>query len=289
MAVYDANGNQLNAVYDAEGNSLDYAYDADGALIFSKEKHIDYTNYTYTTEWNSKGITAQGFDIYASKLYWASVGNNNDSIPAKCYVWNINDGSQAFTDPYITIYGGHCNNLAFAYPYMYASTGYNPATVYVNRVVNDHLFTLDKTLTFPSLYDIDACIDEYDKSIMWAISHDGIGTELVVSKWNLSELTDNGNGTYTPQELHRVNIPRPSGNYMQGTRMHDGLLWYGCGNGTQRAYVYAVNPITGESMYTIDLETNTEPECVLWIGDNLYVGFQGMMLRKYTFGELTGS
>jgi len=46
-------------------------------------------------------------------------------------------------------------------------------------------------------------------------------------------------------------------------------------------------------LYSIDLETNTEPEGLAWLRDTeviggyaLYVGFQGMMLRKYTFEAL---
>lgn len=35
MAIYDAEGNQLNNAYDAEGNSLTSAYDTEGNLIFS--------------------------------------------------------------------------------------------------------------------------------------------------------------------------------------------------------------------------------------------------------------
>lgn len=35
MAIYDADGNQLNSAYDADGNSLSHAYDADGNVIFS--------------------------------------------------------------------------------------------------------------------------------------------------------------------------------------------------------------------------------------------------------------
>ena len=37
MAIYDAEGNQLNHVYDAEGNELTYAYDAEGNQIFSAD------------------------------------------------------------------------------------------------------------------------------------------------------------------------------------------------------------------------------------------------------------
>lgn len=37
MAIYDAEGNQLNHIYDAEGNALSHAYDAEGNQIFSAD------------------------------------------------------------------------------------------------------------------------------------------------------------------------------------------------------------------------------------------------------------
>ena len=37
MAVYDANGNVLNAVYDANGTALNRAYDASGNIIYQKQ------------------------------------------------------------------------------------------------------------------------------------------------------------------------------------------------------------------------------------------------------------
>ena len=71
------------------------------------------------------------------------------------------------------------------------------------------------------------------------------------------------------------------------------MLWYNSGYGQQRAYTYAIDPYTGELLYIIDLETNTEPEGIVWVEESgvaggyaMYIGFQGMMLRKYTFAEL---
>lgn len=284
--IYGINGNAINNAYDVDGIGLNKAYDVDGNIVFTQGS-VNYDNYSYTQKWGSKGITpAQGFDIYDGKVFWVKKSGDS-TIPADCYVWNLSDGSQALDSAYITIYSGHGNNLAFNYPLVYCSPAYNPAKVYVNTF-DGNTFSLDKTFSFSTLYDIDSCLDENDTSILWGLSHDGIGTELVITKWNLSNLTLNGDGTYTPELLNSVNMTRPSGNYMQGTRFHDSMLWFGCGDGTQRAYVYAVDPYSGVIKHSIDMQVNTEPEGVAWQYENgeyvLYVGFQGMMMRRYVFG-----
>lgn len=55
---------------------------------------------------------------------------------------------------------------------------------------------------------------------------------------------------------------------------------------------YGIDPNTGDTKCTIDCDTTTEIEGAVWYKDEnaiggyaLYVGFQGMMLRKYTFAE----
>ena len=56
MAVYDANGNVLNAVYDANGTALSRAYDASGNIIYQKQTiNIPTGDYSeqigYLSEW----------------------------------------------------------------------------------------------------------------------------------------------------------------------------------------------------------------------------------------------
>lgn len=43
MAIYDMNGEKLNAVYDANGESLDFAYNANGEVIFQKGNTVAQT------------------------------------------------------------------------------------------------------------------------------------------------------------------------------------------------------------------------------------------------------
>lgn len=294
MTIFNKNGNVLSKAYDRSGNSLAKAYDIDGTVIFSEyDPVVDYSNYSFTQKWASKGIgSAQGLDIYDGKVFWVQKSGNG-SIPSDCYVWNLSDGSQALATQPITVYSGHGNNLCFDGSVMYATSAYTPH-VYINTFTNLFTFTLDKTLRIDDgCVDCDACIDETDRDIMWTLGHTGYNTSdpFLISKWDLNDLTANGDGTYSPANLQTISITPPSNRYFQGLKFHDGLIWYGNGNGGVPSYIRAVNPDTGIEEYVIDLNTNTKVEGIAWVDDYesvggyaMYVGFQGMMLRKYTFG-----
>lgn len=303
MSAYNISGVQVGALYNIEASILLMAYNIEGNEIFSggpsPQPIVDYTNYSYSQKWASKGVSAtQGFDIYDDKVFWVSK-SGNASIPANCYVWNLSDGSQAYESAYITIQSGHGNNLCFAFPKLYATSAYPPSSCYINNVSSDlKTFTLDKTLSFnDGSNDCDACIDESDASILWTLGHTATSSDTsapyYISKWDLSHLTDNGDGTYTPELISTVSTPQPANSYyFQGCKFHDGILWYanGYSGSSTGAYVFGVNPSTGEVLYTINCETTAEPEGVAWYPDTdavggfaLYVGFAGMMLRKYTF------
>lgn len=298
MAVYDVDGLTINSIYDADNSAVSSAYDVNGDAIYSASS-VDYTDYSYTQKWTSKGIgSTQGFDIYNGLVFW--VAKSGDStVPSNCYVWNLSDGTQALNDPYITVYSGHGNNLSFDFPTLYATPAYPSSKAYVNTFDNNYVATLVKTLTFnDGSTDCDACIDEYNKNILWTLGHTDNHTNpdapFLISKWDLTELTQNYDGTYTPRLINTVQTEQPLSYYFQGCQMHDDLLWYASGSGDTRSYVYAINPRTGEKVYTIDLETNTEPECAKFYPDSqavggyaLYVGFQGMSMRKYTFAALS--
>lgn len=307
MAVYDINGNALSSVYDINGNALHYVYDIEGNEIFSGTTGVvDYSNYSFSQKWASKGIgSTQGFAIHDDKVFWVSK-SGNDSIPANCYVWNLSDGSQALSSNPITIQSGHGNSISIAFPKLYASTAYAPPVVYVNNLTNAYVATLDKTLAInDGCVSLDTCIDETDSNILWTHGHGSNATspnENFISKWDLTDLTDNGDGTYTPKLIQSVKTPKPttflpnSEFYLQGCCFHDGMLWYANGySGTaSQAYVVAVDPNSGEVMHIIDCETTAEPEGVQFYPDSeavggyaMYVGFQGMLLRKYTFGAST--
>lgn len=297
MAIYNANGTALVSAHELDGDFVTVAYDVDGESVFSTT--VDYKDYSFSQVWASKGISStQGFDIYDGKVFWVSKSRNS-SADANCYVWNLSDGSQALGSEYITVYSWHGNNLCFDFPKLYASSAYT-ANCYINTMSDDFATaTLTMTLAFnDGSIDCDACLDEDDKTILWTLGHSAssayTSAPFYISKWDLDDLTDNGDGTYTPNLLQKVELPQPACFYFQGCKMHDGLLWFASGyaGSSSQAYVYAVNPDTGSYVYTIDCATTTEPEGVAWVEDNdvyggyaLYVGFAGMMLRKYEFAE----
>ena len=302
MAIYDVEGNSIESIYDAEGTSIETAYDVNGNIVFNGgvTPTVDYSSYSYIQKWGSKSIgSTQGFDIYDNKVFWVSKSGNS-SIDANCYVWNLSDGSQALSTPYITVYSGHGNNLCFDFPTLYATSAYTPH-VYVSTMTNEFVDTLTKTLYInDGCIDCDACIDETDKTILWTLGHTASASDrsapYIISKWDLTQQTENGDGTFTPRLIRSVFAAQPENSfYFQGCKFHDGMLWFANGYaGTSTgAYVFAVNPRTGAYLYTIDCETTAEPEGVAWVADSdvaggyaLYVGFQLMELRKYTFAPL---
>lgn len=303
MAIYKIDATELQAAYKADGDGVNSAYDVSGNEVFGGGGGggIDYSSYSYTQKWASKGISStQGFDIYDGKVFWVSKSGNS-SIPANCYVWNLSDGSQALDSAYVTVYSGHGNNIAFAYPLMYASSAYQPSVVYVNTVSADFTFTKSMTLSInDGSTNCDVCVDESNTSIIWTLGHTAGSSDTsapyLVSKWDMTDLTDNGDGTFTPKRLQTVQVAQPANSfYFQGCRFHDGIMWFanGYSGSSTVAYVFGVNPNTGEYLYTINCGTTAEPEGLCFYPDAtapggiaLYVGFQGMALRKFTFSLL---
>lgn len=308
MAIYDYESNQLNSAFDIDGNTLTNAFDVDGDLVFNGGMP-DYSNYSFTQKWASKGISStQGFDIYDGKIFWVAK-SGNASVDNAMYVFNLSDGSNALNTSYMTAYGGHANNVTFSdqfydeedvYPLVLMSTAYSDSPAYLNRISNEYVATLQVQYKFPVVENIinggfDVCYGEtndvaYTASVFGSNSDASLGTHICIAKWDMTDLTDNGDGTYTPAFISSVNCDWHY--WKQGIKYHDGLIWLSSGYPNYRAYVYAIDPSTGQTMYTIDCNTTTEIEGAVFYPDAeavggyaLYVGFQGMMLRKYTFGN----
>lgn len=298
MAIYNISGDSIQLVYNFYGSVANELFNIHGDKVYTTD--VDYSNYSFVQKWASKGISStQGFDIYDGKVFWVSKSGNS-SIPANCYVWNLSDGSQALDTPYISIYSGHGNNLSFDFPKLYASTAYPPSSAYVNTLTSSFVASLEKTLVFnDGSTDCDVCVDELNKNILWTLGHTAGSSDtsapFYISKWDLTNLTDNGDGTFTPLLLNTTQTPQPTSSYFfQGCKIHNGILWFasGYGGGATNAYVFAVDPMNGNRLYTIDCNTTEEPEGISWVADEtslggfaLYVGFAGMMLRKYIFSS----
>lgn len=295
--IYDVNGNALAGAYGIDGTAAQSAYDIDGAEVYSAS--VDYSKYTISKKWTPSGIffSTQGLDIYNNRVFWVTGGNGG--VDQNCYVWNLNTGAAAINPNPFTVHSGHGNNICLDFPLLYASTAYSPNKVYVNTLSDEYTATLTKTLFLSDgSTDLDASLDENDKTILWSLGHTANSQDktapFLISKWDLSDLAENADGTFSPKLLQTVQTAQPDCYFFQGFKMHDGILWYASGytGGSYEAYVYGIDPNTGERLYTIDTDLTSEPEGVAWVADSaskggyaMYVGFGGMNLYKCIFTE----
>jgi hypothetical protein len=293
--IYNVSGQAISGAYAKNGSSVDTAFDKSGNVVFGGS--ADYSSYSVSQKWTPSGIffSTQGLDIYDGKVFWVTGGNGG--VEQNCYVWNLSNGAAAIDPNPFTVYSGHGNNICLDFPKLYASTAYSPNKVYVNTLSGAYTATLTQTLFLTDgSTDLDASLDETDKTILWSLGHTASSSDTSapynISKWNLSNLTDNGDGTFSPERLQTVQTPQPACYFFQGFKMHDGILWYASGytGGSYEAYVYGIDPNTGERLYTIDTGLTSEPEGVAWVADSaskggyaLYIGFGGMQMYKCIF------
>lgn len=296
MAIYDSNGNQLYRAYDASGTSLEKAYDADGNLIFASD--IDYTNYSISDYCSVSLSPMQGFDIYNGVIFQFIANNSNVSNRMA----TVNAQTSTIINSNISAVSGHGDVATFSkefysesdqYPLIYVSSDSNPTNIYVNRVTTDSS-QLIKTLYFPTIaqtgYNTGHCYDE-DNKVLYILGYtmpnswntdQGGANKVLVSKWDMDELTDNGDNTFTPSFISSYEIPFIY--VMQGQQWHDGMIWVANGGTNVRGYVYALDPVTGEILYTIDTGTTTELEGIAFISDaEMVFGLQGGSYKKVTF------
>lgn len=296
MAIYNVNGLTLSAANTVNGIAINSAYDVHGLQVHPA---ADYSNYTYSDVWTKNVSAAQGLAIKDNKVFWVSKSGDS-TVPADMYVFNLSDGSQALSSAYITVYSGHGNNISFAASSnkLIATPAYQPSRIYVNEFDASYNMTLAKTLVLDDgSWNCDACYVEGNDNIVISLGHTAGSSDrsapFRISVWDLTSLTNNGDGTFTPRNISSVDIPQPANTfYFQGCTHHDGLLWYasGYGGGSTAAYVYAIDVLSGETIITLDLETLDEPEGIAFYPDAdsstgyaLYVGFAQMKLRKYVF------
>lgn len=302
MAVYNVSGTQVDTIYLLDGDLCKEACTVNGNSVYVN--YGDFFDYEFTEVWTNSidGTYPQGFDVKDNMVFWVSK-NGNDTIPADCYVFDLDDGSSALSTDYITVYSGHGNNLSFADDEntLIASPAYPPSKAYVNTFDSSYAMTLSKTLVLnDGSTDCDVCFDPDDDNIIYSLGHTGNSQQtdkpFIISKWDISHLSDNGDGTFTPQRINSVATPQPLNTYFfQGCKYYAGLLWFASGyyTASTSCYVYGVSPITGNVIVTINCNTTKEPEGLAWVDDvnapggvALYVGFEKMMMRKYTFNSL---
>lgn len=303
MSVYDRHGNALTAVYDRHGNPLETAFNAHGEVIFTNEiVPVDYSNYSMQSLYQVNVSNCQGIAVRRSVLFQFRA--SGQSLIDKVCLFNLSDGTDIIRDMFIK--SDHGDSASFSqeyydsgdeFPLLYVTADTTPAKIYVNRITRTSA-TLIKTLTFPqSAGYYGAAAFDWDNNICYLLSYktsnyttdEGGSNTTVVSKWDLSNLTDNGDGTYTPAFISQYE--RAFIYTMQGLAYHDGYIWIASGNTGRTSYIYAMNPSTGVIVHTITMD-NIEVEGMDFVYDPvshsyfMVTGQQNGYYKKYTFAPV---
>lgn len=296
MAVYKIDGQSAQNLYKVNSDQLSTAYSKSGDVVFGGQPVIDYDDYTMESLYTLSALSShtQGFDIYGGVICAFRADN-------LMYLFNYSDGTTIKSG--IVTKSEHGDSASFSndfydasdeFPLIYVTSDKTPAEIYVNRITRSDS-TLIRTLVFPvdkAGYYAAAVLDN-DINILYLLGYseqsytsDNGGTnKTVVSKWNLQNLTDNGDGTYTPEFIYAYN--RPFIYVMQGLTYHDGMIWIASGYGSPSpSHVYAMNPITGVILHDITLPNTVEIEGVSFVGDGLIVLQWGGVFTKYTFSVI---
>lgn len=292
--IYKANGDNT-AAYDANGNPLSKVYDADGNLLSSK---ADYSHYSISRINPDMGTAFMQGVAYSKGTIFQLNGDTAKTI-------NI-DSWHYFSEGFTLSGAGHGQSAMFSrryydpadsYPLLYVSPFASTPTVKVYRMTETS-GTLAQTLTMPVSevgYWPTAVIDTDDPNIMYVVGYtqnDGYtdvdGTNFIqIAKYDLSRLTDNGDGSYSPEMVSKV----VSTNWfyvIQGATFYDGHVWISSGGTGTSQYIYALDPETGELAYTINIGNQTETEGCAWVTDDggepwLLIAQQHMVYQKCTF------
>ena len=306
MPLYDFQGNEISDVFDINGNELTNVYDVNGNLIDRQTPlPLDYSSYETTDLFTYVANGFNGFDVHNGVI--AQLMAND-----KLYLFDLETHEALVTAR--TIESDHGDSASFSkeyyqsgdpYPLLYVTSDTNPALVYVNRITNNSAI-LVKTLSFPldkaGYYS--ACAYDDKNKIMYMVGYsqqnyqtdDSGNNKTVVSKWDMNNLTQNQDGTFTPTYISRYF--RDFIYVMQGQQFFDGYIWISSGyNNGGNQYIYAMNPSTGVIEHTILLDDHIEVEGLAWVYDTeqnkywMLIGQQngsaGLNYSRIDFATLT--
>lgn len=282
MSIYSATGDILSAAYGADGSTLAAAYDDHGNLIYTSgdEPPVptgepDYYNFIVSP--SVPHVGGQGFDIYNGMLFMVA-GNG---------LFHVVDAETGEDLLVTSITVGHGNSVSFSneflnqgdeFPLLYISKDQgDPCDVYVYHVErgNDPAFviTLVRTLRWQLSevgYYANAAYD-YEHRVMYMLSYTQDSYQatennvMQISKWDMTRLTENQDGTFTPAYISRV-ITDYVIAMRAGQTFHDGMIWTGSGSNSLNQ-IYGINPATGAKMVTLPMNLNSEYEGEAFIDD----------------------
>lgn len=295
--IYDVSGNSLTQVFGLSGSVASTVYDVNGNPLSGGA--VDYDDYIISPLWSRASwlYNCQGIEIYNGVLFQFQ---NDDAV---C-LFNFANGADITLN--MSIESDHGDSATFSeefydpsdeFPLIYVTADTSPAKIYVNRITRSTA-SLIKTLTFPltaGYYGAGAF--DWQNNICYLLAYkeqnyqtdDGGTNTTVVSKWDLSNLTDNGSGSYTPAFISQYE--RDFIYVMQGLAYHDGLIWITSGIGNAPSHIYAMEPDTGVIKHTITMDDNTEIEGAQFVYDTvlheyyMVTGQQGGKYKKITFAE----
>lgn len=293
MSIYNIDGTPLNIPYSKTGLQLEKAYNIDGEIVFSES--VNYDAYSFETLFTPSVPNMQGFDIFDDYIFQFRASSSLSNI-----MCTIDMDSGSILQNNITAKSDHGDSASFSdeyydendpFPLLYVTSDTTPCKVYVNRVTTTSS-ELIKTLLFPLAKAGYYAAHAYDvgNEIMYIVGYsennyqsDNDGSnKTLVSVWDMNDLTDNGDGTFTPEFIR--SFTRTFIYVMQGQQFHDGMIWIASGYGNKQSYIYAISPVDGRLLHTVDLNTTTEVEGMSFISPNeMVVGFQGGTYKKYTF------
>lgn len=302
MSVYNVAGVEVAELFSKIGTDLDEAYDKDGAEVYSKSVHPDYDNYSISDMFNKTGSGLSGSAFQAFDIFNGVIAQ----IRHSSYLCLIDLETQSTINSGMTIQAGHGNSFSFSrvffsdgdeFPLSYATDGYK--YVYVNRVSRTGA-THIKTYKFdPTSYGgyLMSAVPTEDCKYLYTMGYtyqdyesDRGGTNLVrIAKWSLENETDNGDGTFIPELIYEKT--RDFLVCIQGTQLHDGLLFASCGLTGGTNYVYLIDPENAQIRHTVVLGT-TEVEGCAWDENNyLVVGISPSTIsyKKVEFAPSSGT
>ena len=282
--VYHKNGDMLAAIFLKNGAMANGAYDVNGNDIFGERDYSRYEQYVIT---NIGGSVSQGCDIYGETL---AVWNGSNTVTLR----DISTMNVIMTAS--ATESNHGNDITFTDEF-YSRADYYPL-LFVNGTffyrIDGNTLTLVRKIVLPT---IDTYNLHYGNEIvghfMYAMGYKNnytysAGNDIKIAIFDMSNLTDNGDGTFTPALVSSVN--RDWLECIQGSSYHDGLLWIACGIGGNPGHIYALEPSTGEIMVDINLTATGELEGLAWAynatdGWYMVVGQRNIGFRKVTFSN----
>lgn len=302
MPIYGKNGNTLSKAFNKDADVLPFAYNKAGAVVFSMNDRTNYDAYTFELFRSISVENPQGMEIYGSTLFQFRGSTGNPAINNLVSLYDFQSGEPIAEN--IAIQAGHANAVSFGeklapsdeYPVIYDGDWFGPI-VHANKITGttvEHLFDIVYDEATAG-YHSNPCFDN-QTGVMYTVGYfkntttDPDGNYCILCAWDVSNMTDNGDGTFTPTLKKRST--RDFIYVMQDVKYNAGYIWISSGLSGTVQNIYAMNPDTGAFDHVITGPITSEIEGLSWHQDEetglffAYIGFAGGKYYKVTFEEI---